>query len=704
MATTFNKAGAINKMDNIITKIAETLSIPDRSVNSVVEMLDDGNTIPFIARYRKERTGGLDEVQLNSIQDNLEYMRKLEGRKEEVISAIDKQGKLTLELKVKIQSAGKLQDVEDLYLPYKKKRKTKASKAIERGLEPLADSIMETADPEAYAGEYINEEKGVGSEEEALNGAIDIVTERVSLDPDTRGYIRQQVMLKGIIKSKGNELEDDSEFKMYEDYEERISSIKPHRVLAMNRGEKKERLSVKVVFPDEFLMDKHLSYWIDDTNDNPYMLKAVTEAYKKHIKPSIEREVRNILTEEAEQQAILVFSENLRKLLMQKPLRGKVIMGIDPGIRTGSKLVVIDTKGDLITHDLIYQQKRDPSISKMAGLVKKYSVEVIVIGNGTASRDVEALVSDMIKAEGLKCQYAVVSEAGASVYSASELAREEFPDLDVTVRGAVSIARRVLDPISELVKIDPKSIGVGQYQHDVNQKQLQEELLRVVESCVNRVGVNLNTASYALLQYVSGIGSNVAKKITGYRKEHGIFKSRKELLSVSGLGVKTFEQAAGFLKVPDSENFLDNTWVHPENYKEAEVIYRTIKEGETVDIKKMSADLDIGEMTLSDIVEAIRKPNLDPRDSLSMPLLRSDILTIEDIAVGMVLEGTVRNVVDFGAFIDVGLKSDGLCHISEMSERFVKNPRDIVQAGDIVKVKVIDIDKGRNRISLSMRI
>ncbi len=691
-------------MDIIINRISEILSISQRSVSSVVEMLDDGNTIPFIARYRKERTGGLDEVQLNEIHDNLEYMRKLEARKEEVISTIEKQGKLTEELKSRIISSVKLQDVEDLYLPYKQKRKTKASKAIEKGLEPLADIIMDSINPEEEASEFINVEKGINNIEEALQGATDIVTERISLDPDTRGYIRQQVLSKGIIKSKGKELEEDSEFKMYEEYEENITSIKPHRILAMNRGEKKEKLSVKIEFPDEFLLDKHISYWIDETNDNTYMHKAVTEAYKKYIKPSIEREVRNILTEEAEQQAILVFSENLRKLLMQKPLRGKIIMGVDPGIRTGSKLVVIDTKGDLVTHELIYQKKRESAIAKMSGLIKKHDIEVIVIGNGTASREVEALVSDMIKSEDLSCQYAVVSEAGASVYSASELAREEFPDLDVTVRGAISIARRVLDPISELVKIDPKSIGVGQYQHDVNQKQLQEELLRVVESCVNQVGVNLNTASYALLQYVSGIGGNVAKKITEYRKEKGIFKSRKELMSVSGLGPKTFEQSAGFLKVPDSEDFLDNTWVHPENYKEALIIYRTIKDGNTVDIKKMSAEMDIGEMTLYDIVEAIKKPNLDPRDSLSMPLLRSDILTIEDISIGMVLEGTVRNVVDFGAFIDVGLKSDGLCHISEMSENFVKNPRDIVQAGDIVSVKVIDIDKARNRISLSMKI
>lgn len=688
---------------NLIERISNILTISPKSVDAVVSLLDEGNTIPFIARYRKEKTGGLDEVQITSIQKNLEYLRKLESRKEEVIEAIDKQGKLNPELEEKLKNCVKLQDVEDLYLPYKKKRKTKASKAIEKGLEPLASIIMEASEPQNEADKFINPEKGVNDIEEALKGAVDIVIERISLDPETRGYVRQQTMKEGKFLIKGKDLEKESEFKMYENYEEQLSSIKPHRVLAINRGDKKEKLSVKIEFPD-FLMDEMYSYWMDEENENEYLSKAIKEAYKKHIKPSIERELRSILTEKAEEQAIYVFSENLRKLLMQKPLRNKIIMAIDPGIRTGSKIAIIDTKGDLITHDLIYQNKKQEAVKKMSALCRKYKVDVVAIGNGTASREVEALVVDMISDENLSCKYALVSEAGASVYSASEVAREEFPDLDLTIRGAISIGRRILDPISELVKIDPKSIGVGQYQHDVNQKTLQEELVRVVESCVNNVGVNLNTASFSLLRYVSGIGENVAKKITTHRKTKGVFKSRKELLKVSGFGPKTFEQSAGFLKVPESENFFDNTWVHPENYKEAQIIYDELnKNNGKIDVKSLSSSFDIGEITLNDIVEAIKKPNLDPRDDLPMPLLRSDILDFDDIQIGMRLQGTIRNVVDFGAFIDIGLKNDALCHISELSNEYVKNPYEIVQVGDIVSVTVIDIDKDRKRISLSMK-
>jgi protein Tex len=688
---------------NINEKISNTLEISRKSVNAVVSLLDEGNTIPFIARYRKEKTNGLDDVQITSIQKNLDYLRKLENRKDEVIQTIDKQGKLSEELKDKIMNCVKLQDVEDLYLPYKKKRKTKATKAIEKGLEPLANLIMGKTDPEENAGEFIDEEKGVNSVEEALSGAMDIVTDRISTEPETRGYIRQQVIKEGKFIIKGKELEKESEFKMYEDYEEYVNSIKPHRILAINRGEKNKKLSVKIEFPD-YLLNEMYSYWIDEENKNDYLLKSIDEAYKKHIKPSIEREVRSMLTEKAEEQAIYVFSENLKKLLMQRPLRNKVIMAIDPGIRTGSKLVVLDTKGDLITNDLIYQEKKQASVKKLADLCRNHNIDVIAIGNGTASREVEALVVDMLSDEKLSCKYALVSEAGASVYSASEVAREEFPDLDVTVRGAISIGRRILDPLSELVKIDPKSIGVGQYQYDVNQKTLQEELKRVVEFCVNSVGVNLNTASFSLLRYVSGIGDNVAKKIAEHRNKNGIFKTRKELLKVSGFGPKTFEQSAGFLKVPESKNFFDNTWVHPENYKEAEVIYEEInKNGSNIDTKSLASRLDIGDMTVNDIVEAIKKPNLDPRDDLPMPLLRSDILDFKDIKIGMRLQGTVRNVVDFGAFIDIGLKNDALCHISELSNEYVKNPYDVIQVGDIVSVTVIDIDEDRKRVSLSIK-
>lgn len=688
----------------IIDRISNDLSISDNKVDAVISLIDEGNTIPFIARYRKERTGGLDEVQIRDIQTQLEYNRKLEARKQEVIEIINKQGKLSDDLRNKITSCVKLQQVEDLYLPYKKKRKTKASKAIEKGLEPLAEIIIEEMNPEDYAKDFINEEKGVKNIEEALSGATDIVIERMSLDPDTRAYIREQVLKKGMLVIKGKKLEDESEFKMYDNYSEAVSTIKPHRVLAVNRGETKEKLSVKIEFPDEALMDNMNSYWIDEYNKNPYIKKAVTEAYKKHIKPSVEREVRNILTEDAELSAIKVFAENLRKLIMQKPLRNKIIMGIDPGIRTGSKIVVIDLKGDLVYHDLIHQQKKEASTNKIADISRKYNVDIITIGNGTASREVEALVSDTIKEHELTCRYAVVSEAGASVYSASDIAREEFPDLDVSVRGAVSIARRILDPLSEFVKIDPKSIGVGQYQHDVNQKLLNEELFKVVESCVNSVGVNVNTASASILQYVSGIGPTLAKKIVKYRKEKGIFTSRKELMKVPGFGQKTFEQSAGFLKVPESNNFLDNTWVHPESYDIASKIYEDLKADKTIDIKELSEELKVGMITVSDIVEAIKKPNLDPRDDLPMPVLRSDILDIDDISVGMILQGTIRNVVDFGAFIDIGLKNDGLCHISELSNAYVKSPHDVVSVGDIVSVKIIGVDKIRKRISLSLKL
>jgi len=690
-------------MVDIIEKISQTLSIKRDKVEATVNLLDDGNTIPFIARYRKERTGNLDEVQIRSIQTSLDYIRKLETRKEEIIDAIDKQGKLTPELKQNIEKCYILQEVEDLYLPFKQKRKTKASKAIEAGLEPLANLIMLTNNPEKAASTFINAEKGINSIEDAMNGAMDIVTERINTNPQMRKSIREQTMKNGLIKVKGKDLEKESEFKMYEDYEERISSIKPHRVLAINRGENKEKLTVKIEFQDDIIMDNLYSYWINSKNKNEYLEKSITEAYKKHIKPAIEREIRTHLTEIAEEQAIIVFSENLKNLIMQKPLRGKIIMGIDPGIRTGSKISIIDTKGDLMHYETFYQEQKEKSIDKIAKLCEIYKVEIIAIGNGTASREVEALISETISAKKLQTKYAIVSEAGASVYSASDIAREEFPDLDVSIRGAVSIARRVLDPLSEFVKIDPKSIGVGQYQHDVNQNRLQDELYKVVESCVNKVGVNINTASFSILQYVSGIGQNLAKKIVEHRKNNGIFTSRKELMKVSGFGPKTFEQSACFLKIPESKNFLDNTWVHPENYDIAITIHEQMKATEKLDTKILAQELNIGIITINDIIEAIKKPNIDPRDDLSMPLLRSDILDINDIQIGMTLEGTVRNVVDFGVFIDIGLKNDALCHISEISNTYIKNPREIVEVGDIVSVKVIGIDLDRKRISLSMK-
>lgn len=690
---------------DIISKIAIETKITPRQVMATVKLLDEENTVPFIARYRKEWTGSLDEVQIREIERLVKYHRLLEERKIAILESIEKQGKLTDELKEKITACEKLQELEDLYLPYKPKKRTRATIAKEKGLEPLADKIMDEASPEKYALEFVNEEKGVKNIEEALQGAMDIVAERVSEEAEIRSFTRDAALKKGILEVKAKDMKAGSEFEMYKEYSEPVSQIKHHRVLAINRGEEVKELSVKLEFPDEFILMNMKHYFIIE--ENRFIVMAIEDSYKRLLKPSIEREVRNTLTEKAEAQAIEVFSQNLKKLLMQAPLKGFIVMGVDPGIRTGTKFAIMNKHGEFLSYGLFYQEKLELAAQIIKDAVEKNKVEIIAIGNGTASRDVEKLVSATIKTFNLNVKYTVVPETGASVYSASEIAREEFPDLDLTVRGAISIGRRLQDPISELVKIDPKSLGVGQYQHDVDQTKLSGQLDTVVEDCVNLVGVNLNTASYSLLRYVSGITPSLAKKIVAYRKMKDGFASRDELKKIAGLKEKTFEQAAGFLKIPESKDPLDNTWVHPENYEVAREILKH-KKGAKIEVNdkilnEIGKKYDIGLTTLKDIIIALEKPNLDPRDDIEKPLLREEILSMKDLQSGMILKGTVRNVVDFGAFVDIGIKNDGLVHISEISDKYVKHPLEAVQLGDIVDVMVIGLDKDRERVSLSIK-
>lgn len=710
----------------IVKQVAKETGLTAKHVGNVIQLLEDGNTVPFIARYRKEQTGSMDEVQIQTISERWGYIQHLNQRKEEVIRLIGEQDKLTDELKRKIEKAEKLQEVEDLYRPYKQKRKTKATIAKSRGLEPLADFIIalpQNKDILAEARQYINEEKEVFTAEEALEGAKNILAERISDEPEYRRWIRQETFKKGTLKSavKDEEADEKKIYEMYYEYEEPIQKVVPHRVLAVNRGEKEGILKVSVEPPAD-----HIQAYLEkqivkqkQTTAKDVLKDAIEDGYKRLIQPSIEREIRKELTEKAEDQAIHIFAENLRKLLLQPPMKGKLVLGVDPAFRTGCKLAVVDETGKMLKIDVIYPHppvnKKSAAIEKVKRIIEDFQIEVIAIGNGTASRETEQFIADLLKDIDRKVYYLIVNEAGASVYSASELAREEFPDLQVEERSAVSIARRLQDPLAELVKIDPKSVGVGQYQHDVSQKKLNDSLRFVVETVVNQVGVNVNTASAALLQYVAGLSKTVAANIVKKRDEIGKFTSRKELKDIPRLGAKTYEQCIGFLRVPDGDEPLDRTGIHPESYKEtrellkklglstAQIGTRELQDKiNELNIAEAAEQLGIGEITLKDICAQLTRPERDPRDEVPKPLLKTDVLQLEDLKEGMELQGTVRNVVDFGAFVDIGVKQDGLVHISKLSHSFIKHPLDVVSVGDIVTVWVEDVDAAKGRVSLSM--
>lgn len=712
---------------DIIAKLAKELSVKPWQVENTVKLIDDGNTIPFIARYRKELTGELSDTILRELNERLTYLRNLESRKEEVIRIIGEQGKLTEELEAAIRKAEVLQEVEDLYRPYKPKKRTRATIAKEKGLEPLAEIIwrQELSDTalEVLAEQFVNAELGVETVQDAINGALDIIAETISDNAEFRKEIRELTFKNGTIISKGT-TEEKSEYQMYYDFNEPVFKIAPHRILAINRGEKEEKLSIKLEAP----VDRILSFLTTNVinEGSPYRQElepTVKDAYTRLIAPSIEREIRSELTEVAEEQAIKVFAANLRNLLLQAPIKGKAVMGFDPAYRTGCKIAVMDDTGKLLETTTVYptppQNQVEEAKRTLKGLIEKYNVEVISLGNGTASRESEKICAEIIKEMNKPLHYVIVNEAGASVYSASELAAKEYPDINVSLRGAISIGRRLQDPLAELVKIDPKSIGVGQYQHDVAQKKLSGSLTGVVEDCVNSVGVDLNTASPSLLQYISGINSGIAKNIVAYREENGKFKSRKQLLKVKKLGEKAFEQSAGFLRIQESENILDNTSVHPESYEVARKLIEksgytleelkekglssALQQIAALDVNVLAAELGVGVPTLKDIIKELQKPGRDPRDEMPKPILMTDVLDIKDLKSGMLLTGTVRNVIDFGAFVDIGVHQDGLVHISELADRFVRRPLDVVQVGDIVKVKVLDVDLERNRISLSMK-
>lgn len=717
-------------MDNINHILSKELGISLKQVTSVIEMLDEGNTVPFIARYRKERTGGLTDEVLRKFNERLTYLRNLESRKEDVLRIIEEQEKLTPELKLKIEKATTLTEVEDIYRPFKAKKRTRATMAVEKGLKPLAELILSgefNGDILKEANKYINEEKDVKSEEEALQGAMDIISEIISDNADYRKWIRNFVQKDGIIQVKGSS-EEQTPYEMYYDYKEPVRTIPSHRILAINRGEKEKILSVKVTCNDERIID-YLNKKVLKGNKitDKYLEESIKDSFKRLIYPSIEREIRSELTSKGEEGAIDIFKANLKALLMQAPIKGKVVMGFDPGFRTGCKVAILDETGKFVENTTVYptapQNRIDETISTLKKLIKKHGVEVISLGNGTASRESEEVIAKMLKEIkeeiGKELFYVIVSEAGASVYSASELANKEYPDLDVTVRGAISIGRRLQDPLAELVKIDPKAIGVGQYQHDVTQKKLDESLAGIVEDCVNNVGVDLNIATPSLLSYISGINASIAKNIVDYREENGKFKSRKELLKVKRLGQKAYEQCAGFLRVMESKEALDNTSVHPESYGVAKELIKTLgyteedlKNGKLVDIDErvkvkgisnLAKELEVGEPTLNDIIKEIKKPGRDPREELPKPIFKSGVIEMKDLKPGMILMGTVRNVSDFGAFVDIGVHQDGLVHKSQMADRFVKHPLDIVKVGDVVEVRILDVDLKRKRISLSMK-
>lgn len=712
---------------DIIQILKDELQINRSQVEAAVKLIDEGNTIPFIARYRKEATGSLNDEALRNLDERLKYLRNLEERKEQVINSIREQEKLTPELEKKILAASTLVAVEDLYLPYRPKRKTRASIAKEKGLEPLANLILMqlTKTPLLKEAEhYISEEKGVLTAEEALNGAKDILAERIAETAEYRTYIRKATFQEGSLDSSARDGNAESVYEMYYNFTEPVKKAAGHRILALNRGEKEKILTVKITAPEEKIL-RYLEKKVI-TRENPEtarVLREVTEdSYKRLISPAIEREIRSELTENAEAGAIKVFGKNLEQLLMQPPITGRVVLGWDPAFRTGCKLAVVDGTGKVLDTVVIYptapQNKVEESKKILKNLISKYGVSLISVGNGTASRESEQIIVGLLREIKEQVQYIIVNEAGASVYSASKLATEEFPNFDVGQRSAVSIARRLQDPLAELVKIDPKSIGVGQYQHDMNQKNLSEALQGVVEDCVNKVGVDLNTASASLLEYISGINKTIAKNIVSYREENGVFESRRELLKVAKLGPKAFEQCAGFMRIQGGKNPLDTTSVHPESYKAAEALLKRlgyeVKEltsgglkgisKKVTDYKKLSQELEIGEITLRDIVSELEKPARDPRDELPKPILRTDVMDMKDLAPGMVLKGTVRNVIDFGAFVDIGVHQDGLVHISQITDRYIKHPLEAVSVGDIVEVKVLGVDLAKKRISLTMKL
>ncbi|MEC1671238.1 Tex family protein [Bacillus mojavensis] len=708
-------------------QIAKEIGLSQKHVESVIRLLEDGNTVPFIARYRKEQTGSMDEVQIQTISERWQYIQNLNQRKEEVIRLIAEQDKLTDELKRKIDQSVKLQEVEDLYRPYKQKRKTKATVAKSKGLEPLADYIMTLPQDDHLAetaDQYISEEKEVFTREEAIEGAKHIIAEQISDEPNFRKWIRQETFKKGTIKSAAGKSADTDEknvYEMYYEYEEPIAKVVPHRVLAMNRGEKEDILKVSIEPPAD-----HIKAYLEkqiiknrSTSVKDILQETIEDSYKRLIQPAIEREIRKELSEKADEQAIHIFSENLRKLLLQPPMKGKTVLGVDPAFRTGCKLAVSDETGKVLKIDVIYPhapvKKTKEAHEKVKAILEKYQVEMVAIGNGTASRETEQFIVNVLKDTPRDIYYVIVNEAGASVYSASELAREEFPELQVEERSAVSIARRLQDPLAELVKIDPKSVGVGQYQHDVSQKRLNESLRFVVETVVNQVGVNVNTASAALLQYVAGLSKSVAGNIVKKREELGKFSNRKELKDIPRLGAKTYEQCIGFLRVQEGTEPLDRTGIHPESYKETKTLLKKLgvstEQIGTAELKdkinklelsETAKELGIGEITLKDICEQLTRPERDPRDEVPKPLLKTDVLQLEDLKEGMELQGTVRNVVDFGAFVDIGVKQDGLVHISKLSNQFVKHPLDVVSVGDIVTVWVDGVDVQKGRVSLSM--
>lgn len=716
-------------MDKIIQIIADELNIKKSQVENTIKLIDEGNTIPFIARYRKEVTGGLSDEVLRTFGERLNYLRNLEKRKEEVTNSIEEQGKLTEEIVKDLENAITLAEVEDIYRPYKQKKKTRATVAKAKGLEPLAEIILaqeETKNIQEIAAEYISEEKEVKTVEEAIQGALDIIAEMISDNPEYRKLIKQIVYSKGIIKTTATKPEEKSAYEMYYDYSENVNKIPSHRILAINRGEKEEFLKVKIEKEEDKILEKIEKDIIKgETQFTQYLKDTIQDSFKRLIEPSIDREIRSDLTEKAEEQAIKVFGKNAKQLLLGAPIKGITVMGFDPAYRTGCKIAIIDETGKVLDITTVYptepQNDVEGAEKELVRLINKDHVDMIAIGNGTASRESEMFVSEMIKKCDHEVLYTIVSEAGASVYSASKLATEEYPDINVSIRGAISIARRLQDPLAEFVKIDPKSIGVGQYQHDVNQKKLEESLAGVVEDSVNKVGVDVNTATPSLLSYVSGINKTIAKNIVKYRDENGKLKTRKELLKVPKLGKVAFEQCAGFIRIPDGTNPLENTAVHPESYDIAEELLKTLGYGTedlkdkdklvelrkklgSINLTETAKALNVGEMTLKDIIDELSKPGRDPREDMPKPILRQDVLKFEDLKEGMILTGTVRNVIDFGAFVDIGVKHDGLVHISEMSEKFVKNPSDIVSVGDIVKVKVIGIDNERQKVKLSMKI
>ncbi len=712
---------------NIITQLAEELKIRPQQAEAAVSLIDEGNTIPFIARYRKEITGALNDEVLRNLNDRLNYLRSLEEKKQQVIRSIEEQGKLTEELREKILSATTLVAVDDLYLPYRPKRRTRATMARERGLEPLAEILFRQETERSMEEEalpYIDEEKGVKTAADAIAGAMDIIAENIAEQAEFRNGIRKVTMREGNLISRAKDEKAESVYEMYYQFQDSLKKISGHRILAINRGEKEKLLTVKVEAPEAQIIHALNRTIIRGNNPSTeeYMKKAIEDSYQRLIAPAIERDIRNELTEKAQEGAILVFGKNLAQLLMQPPIKGQTVLGWDPAFRTGCKLAVVDPTGKVLDTVVVYPTEPQKRIAEakrtVHAMIRRYHVGLISLGNGTASRESEQVITELLKEIPEKVSYVIVNEAGASVYSASKLATEEFPEFDVGQRSAASIARRLQDPLSELVKIDPKAIGVGQYQHDMNQKKLEETLNGVVEDCVNRVGVDLNTASVSLLSYISGINRTIAKNIVSYREENGAFTERKQLLKVPKIGPKAFQQCAGFLRITDGKDPLDGTAVHPESYEAARKLIRSLgcREEDILhgglktlgkkigNREETASELGIGLMTLDDIVEELERPGRDPRNDMPKPILRTDVLSMEDLKEGMILKGTVRNVIDFGAFVDIGVHQDGLVHLSQLSDKYIKHPLEVVSVGDIVEVKVMSVDLKKKRIQLTMRI